>query len=95
MQIGKQRDFLITAAYWTAIAAIVYLVIKYIVPISIPFFLGIPIAYLVVRISRLLHCSHKLLRIGLIIAIYGLIALLITLAAAKGVSLEEETAMAE
>jgi sporulation integral membrane protein YtvI len=76
----------VNIAYWAVVAAIVYLVCKVIVPISVPFFLGIPIAYLVVRISRLLHCNHKLVRIGIIIAVYGLIGLLITLAAAKGVS---------
>lgn len=86
VKIQKQRDFLTNTAYWTVIGAIVYLVIKFIVPISVPFFLGIPIAYIVVRISRLLHCNHKLLRLGIIAAIYGLIGLLITLAAAKGVS---------
>ncbi|MBO7251165.1 MAG: AI-2E family transporter [Oscillospiraceae bacterium] len=86
MQIQKKKEFLINIAYWAVIAAAVYLVCVYLVPISVPFFLGIPIAYLIVRISRRLHCNHKLVRIGLIIAIYGLIGLLITLAAAKGVS---------
>lgn len=86
MDRQKQKDFLINIAYWTVMAAIVYLVFKVIVPISVPFFLGIPIAYLVVRISRLLHCNHKALRLGIILAIYGLIGLLVTLASAKGVS---------
>ena len=86
MQLEKQKNFLITAAYWTVMAAIGYLVIRYLVPISVPFFLGIPIAYLVVRLSRLLHCQHKLLRISLILVIYGLIGLLITLLVTKCVS---------
>jgi len=41
----------------------------------------------VVKISRKLHCSHKLLRIGLTVLIYGLIGLLVTLLLAEGVSL--------
>ena len=86
MQIQKRKEFLINAAYWTVIGAAAYLMIKFIVPISVPFFLGIPIAYLIVRISRALHCSHRLLRIGLMVLIYGFIGLLITLAAAKCVS---------
>lgn len=86
MQLEKQKNFLITAAYWTVIIGIGYLVIKYLVPISVPFFLGIPIAYIVVRISRLLRCQHKLVRIGLMLVIYGLIALLATLLVAKCVS---------
>jgi len=86
MQLEKQKNFLITVAYWTVIVALGYLVIKYLVPISVPFFLGIPIAYLVVRISRAVHCRHKYFRLGLILLIYGLIGLLITWLAAKSVS---------
>lgn len=86
MQIRKKQDFLITCAYWAIIAAAVYLVCKYLVPISVPFLLGIPIAYIIVRISRLLRCSHKLLRIGLTVLIYGFLGLLITLLVAKCVS---------
>ena len=86
MQLEKQKNFLITATYWTVITAIGYLLIKYLVPISVPFFLGIPIAYIIVRISRLLHCQHKFVRLGLILVIYGLLGLLLTLLVAKGVS---------
>lgn len=86
MNIQKKQDFLITCAYWALVAAAVYLVFRYLVPISVPFLLGIPIAYIIVRISRLLHCSHKLLRIGLTLLIYGFLGLLITLLAAKAVS---------
>ena len=86
MNIQKKRDFLVNCAYWAIIAAAVYLAFEYLVPISVPFLLGIPIAYLIVRISRRLHCTHKLLRIGLTVLIYGILGLLITLLAAKGVS---------
>lgn len=86
MKIENRKNFLINTAYWSVIGLAVYLVIRYIVPISVPFFLGIPIAYVVVRISRKLHCTHRLFRIGIIIAIYGLIALLITLLISKCVS---------
>jgi len=86
MNIKQKQDFLITVAYWAVIGAAVYLCFQYLLPISIPFLLGIPIAYLVVRLSRLLKCSHRVLRIGLILLVYGLIGLLFTLLVAKGVS---------
>ena len=86
MSIQKKRDFLINFAYWVIIAAGVYLAFEYLLPISVPFILGILIAYLVIRISRKLRCPHRLVRIGLTVLIYGIVALLITLLVLKGVS---------
>lgn len=86
MNTRQKQDFLINIAYWAVIAAAVYLCFEYLLPISIPFFLGIPIAYLVVRMSRALKSSHKLLRIGLIVLVYGFLGLLVALLAAKAVS---------
>ena len=86
MNTQQQKDFLIHIAYWTLIIAAVYLAFKYLLPISVPFILGILIACLVVRISRKLNCSHKLLRIGMSVLIYGLIGSLMTLILAKGIS---------
>lgn len=86
LNIQQKRDFLTTAAYWAVIAAAVYLAFEYLLPISVPFLLGIPIAYLIVRISRKLHCTHRLLRIGLTVLIYGFVGLLITLVIVKSVS---------
>ena len=74
----KKRDFLINTAYWLVIIAAVYLALKYVMPVSVPFIFGILIAWVVVRICRKLHCNHKLLRIGLSIVIYGVLALLDT-----------------
>lgn len=61
MTIQQQKDFLIRIAYWTLIIAAVYLAFDYLLPISVPFILGILIAWVVVRITKKLHCSHKLL----------------------------------
>ncbi|MGM9588568.1 MAG: AI-2E family transporter [Faecousia sp.] len=82
----QKRDFLTSFVYWGIIAAAVYLVFEYLIPISVPFILGIALAYLVVRISRNLHCNHKLLRIGFSLLIYGIFATLVTLLAIKGIS---------
>ena len=86
MKIQQQKDFLITVAYWAVIATALYLAFDYILPITVPFILGILIASLVVWISRKIRCTHKLVRIGLAIVIYGVIGTLIGLIAAKGVS---------
>ena len=86
LNIEKKRDLLINLAYWAIVAAGVYLALEYLLPISMPFLFGSLIAWLVIWLSGKLHCSHKLFRIGLSVLVYGIIGLLVTLAAAKGVS---------
>jgi len=82
----KKRDFLINLAYWFIVILGVYLALEYILPISVPFLFGSLIAWVVIRLSDKFHCSHKLFRIGLTILIYGIMGLLVTLVAVKGVS---------
>lgn len=86
MHINDKRNFLINIAYWAVVCAIAYLICKFILPISVPFILGILIAYLVVRISRTLHCTKKPLRILLILLIYGMVGALVVFIAAKSIS---------
>lgn len=86
MTIEKKREFLTNLCYWLVIAAGIYLAFEYLLPITVPFILGILIAWLVIFISRKLRCSHRLFRLGLAVLIYGLLGLLITLAAAKSIS---------
>ena len=84
MDIQKKRDFLINCAYWAVMLAAAYLIFEYLLPISIPFVFGIVIAWLVVWISNKIRCTHRLVRIGLTVLIYGILALLIIWLAAKG-----------
>lgn len=86
MDIQKKRDFLINVAYWAIVVAGAYLAMEYVLPISIPCILGILVAWMVVGLSRKLHCTNRIFRICLSLLIYGVIALLIVLLAAKGVS---------
>ena len=86
MNIEKKRDFLVNLAYWLVVAAGIYLAMEYLLPISVPFLIGSLIAWLVIKLSDQLRCRHKLLRIGLAFLIYGVLALLVTLLAVKGVS---------
>jgi len=86
LKVQKKKDFLITVSYWAVIAAAVYLAFAYLLPITVPLIIGIFIASFVVWLSKKLHCTHRLLRIGLTIIIYGVIGTLIGLLAAKGIS---------
>ena len=86
MNLEKKRAFLTNTAYWLVIAGAVYLAFEYLLPISVPFILGILIAWLVVRVSDKLHCSYRLFRLGLALVIYGVLGLLVTVATAKGIS---------
>ena len=87
MNIQKRRDFLTNFAYWAIIVVASYLALEYLLPISVPIIFGILVAWLVIWISKRLHFSHKLLRIGLALIIYGIIGLAITLIVSKSVSL--------
>ena len=86
MNIEKKRDFLINFSYWSLVAAGVYLALEYLLPVSVPILSGCLVAWLVIRLSDWIHCRHKLLRITLTLLVYGIIGLLVTLAAAKSVS---------
>ena len=90
MQTQKKRDFLINLAYWAVIAVAVYVVLEYLLPVAVPIILGVVIALPVVKLSRLLRCTHKVLRSLLTLLIYGLLGTLVTLIAIKGVDLVTE-----
>lgn len=86
MNLQKQRDFLTRFAYWSIIAAGIYLGFEYLLPVSVPFLIGILIAWIVVWVSRKLRCPNRYFRLLLTLVIYGVIGLLVTLLAAKAVS---------
>ncbi len=86
MDIQKKRDFLLNVAYWAVVAAGVYLALAYLLPVSVPFLLGILVAWLVVWITGKLRCANRVLRIGLSVLIYGVFGTLIVLLAVKGAS---------
>ena len=83
----KKRDFLTNCAYWAIITAAVYLGLQYLLPVSVPFILGILVAWLVIRISKKLNYPNRIFRIGLTLLIYGFIGLLISLLVTRGVTL--------
>ena len=86
VNIRQKQNLLINVAYWLVIGAGIYLVFEYLLPVSIPLLLGLLVAWWVVKLSRKIHCSHKLVRLALAALIYGMIGLTVTLVAAKGIS---------
>ena len=86
MDMQKKRDFLTNCAYWAIVISGIYLALEYLLPISVPFILGILIAWLVVWLSCKLKCPNRLLRIALTLLIYSVIGLLIGLLSVKGAS---------
>ena len=87
MSIQKKRDFLINCAYWGLVILAVWCGFEYLLPISVPFIFGISIGFLVLRLSELCRCKHRIFRIGLTILIYGILGLLVTLLCIKGVNI--------
>ena len=86
MNIEKKREFLVNVAYWAVVGAGAYLALAYLLPVSVPFLVGVLIAWLVVWISGKLRCPNRVVRIVLALLIYGVFGLLITLLAVKGIS---------
>ena len=85
MTIQKKKDFLINCAYWGLVALAVWCGFEYLLPISVPFIFGIGIAFLVLKLSKLFRCSHRIFRICLTVVIYGIMGLILTLMCIKGV----------
>lgn len=82
---AKQKlDFLINVAYWAFVLLAVYLVFKYVFPITVPFILGYLVAFLVVKISKKIKWNQKLLRIALILFFYATIGGLVSLIVLNG-----------
>ena len=86
MNTQNKRDFLVNIAYWAVVAAGVYLALQYLLPVSVPFLIGILVAWLVVWLTGRLRCPNRILRIGLSVLIYGVFGTLIVLLAVKSVS---------
>jgi sporulation integral membrane protein YtvI len=77
----------VNLAYWAVIAAGVYVAFEYLLPVSVPFIIGVLIAIPVVWFSRLIRCPRKIVRSLLTLLIYGLLGTLVGLLAVKGVDL--------
>ena len=81
MTINSKKEFLINCLYWAVIGLFVYLAFEYLLPVMVPFLLGLILAWLVVRITR--RCPNRLLRICLSVFLYGILGALVTLLVMK------------
>ena len=87
MTTQKKWDFLVNLAYWAVIAAGVYVAFEYLLPVAVPFLIGLLVAIPVVWFSRLIRCPRKIVRSLITLLIYGLLGTLVALLAVKGVDL--------
>jgi sporulation integral membrane protein YtvI len=86
MKTEQKRDFLINFAYWALIAAGAYLAGEYLLGASVPFILGILLAWGVVALTRKFNCTNRTVRVLISLLIYGLVGLLVTLLVIKSVN---------
>ena len=86
MDTNRKQAFLVNVGYWGVIILAAYLVLEYLVPVLIPFIIGAMVSSGVVWLSQKIPAPQKPVRLLLTALIYGVIALVITLLAAKGVA---------
>lgn len=87
MKLEKQKAFIIHVIYYTFILGLVYIAIKYILPLLMPFILGIVVALIFRRpidiISNKTHIKRTFLSIIILLLFYGLLILLISMLGVK------------
>jgi len=83
MNLEKQKSFIIHVIYYTLILALVYIVIKYILPLLMPFVIGAIVALLFRRLIDLINAKTRIKRafvaIFILIVFYGIIGFFIFL----------------
>ncbi|MBR4461603.1 MAG: sporulation integral membrane protein YtvI [Erysipelotrichaceae bacterium] len=83
----RKKEFIINCAYIAVIVALIYLGVRYVLDIILPFLLGFLFAYNTIRLSHKLFKADKVLyRIITLIITYVVIALIITLLVTMGIN---------
>ena len=70
MDLEKKKRFLINAAYYSLLAVMALLFLRYVLPISLPFLFGFLVAYLVIWITDWIRWPERGPRIALAVALY-------------------------
>ena len=87
MNLDKKRSFIINVLYFGLMVVIVFVLLKYAVPLLAPFLIGFAIAYLLKRpirfVSTRLKANRKLVAILMVLVFYCTIGLLIVLLSIK------------
>jgi sporulation integral membrane protein YtvI len=90
MNINKQRAFIIHFFYFLILILLVYVGIKYVFPLLMPFVIGIIIAMsfrnLIDLIAKKIHVKRVLVSIIILIVFYGLVGFIISLIGVKMVN---------
>ncbi len=87
MNIEKQKAFIIHVIYAAMILGLVYIIIKYLLPMLMPFVIGLVIALvfrkLIDFIEKKLHIKRAFVSICILIIFYGILLLLISFIGVK------------
>ena len=93
MNLEKQKRFLVQAAFYGTIAALVYVVLKFLLPTLIPFLLAFLIVWLLRKpakwISGKLHLPMKYVSLFFLLLFYVLLFGLVSLAGMRLVEADE------
>ncbi|MDF2537658.1 MAG: putative rane protein [Herbinix sp.] len=83
MNLAKQKAFIIHVIFFTFILGIVYIVIKYLLPLLMPFVIGLVVALvfrnLIDIIEKKTHIKRSIVSILILLIFYGIIALILSL----------------
>ena len=77
MTTNQKKEFLIEVLFGLFIVAVLFLLYKFILPITLPFLIGLLVAWIVVMITNKLNIHNKWARIGIVILVYVLLVLFI------------------
>jgi len=83
MNLDKQKAFIIRIAYITLILGLVYVVIKYLLPLLMPFVIGMILAVIFRRlidvIEKKAHIRRSIVSILVLIIFYGIVGLVLSM----------------
>ena len=98
MNQEKRKAFIVNFLYFGILAMLIYLAIKYALPMVMPFALGFIIAYMLRRpslfLSRKLHINIRIVSVLMVLLFFSTIGLLITLAGIRTFSLSKNLVLA-
>lgn len=90
IDMEKRRRFIINFLYFAIILGVVFLFVKFLLPLLAPFVLGLLIAYALQRptkfLARKTKVPRKLMAVLLVLVFYGTVGVLLALASVKAFS---------
>lgn len=97
MNQEKRKAFIVNFLYFGILAMLIYLVIKYALPMVMPFAVGFVIAYFLHRpsvfLARTLHINVRIVSVLIVLVFFCTVGLLITLASIRAFSMSKSLVM--